>query len=390
MRSLRHQMLILLLGSLAILAASVIMVLGWYLKDRDVAAATMKAQADLATCREIIDTKYPGAWSVNDGNLYKGAIKVSLNNDIVDHLALLTGDTVTVFLGDTRAATTVRGSNGERVIGTKVSANVAQTVLKNGQTYVGEADVVGQRYQTAYTPLRAENGDIIGMFYVGIAHVYEQEFINRSLITMAELVLALTILVALLSWFILRRLVSRHSLQDIRLGTREVVSVQDSQKVNGSGTVQIDKLEDAFIQMAEQIHTLTGEISRSSNNNFESVPLKSDVNAIIEQIRGSELIELTNQKIVTPETDPLSGLDTPWHSGAEGLPKGLNKATLDQIVLFLQENHRPISTEEVAEGVKLTRVTVRRYLEFLEQRGVLKSEQKWGTVGRPVKLFIPL
>jgi methyl-accepting chemotaxis protein len=35
-------------------------------------------------------------------------------------------------------------------------------------------------------------------------------------------------------------------------------------------------------------------------------------------------------------------------------------------------------------------VTVRRYLEYLEQQGVVKSEQKYGRVGRPVKLFIPL
>ncbi len=89
--------------------------------------------------------------------------------------------------------------------------------------------------------------------------------------------------------------------------------------------------------------------------------------------------------------DPvLSRIETPWFSGEEMLPKGLNKATFGQIVQFLGTTHRPISVEEVAEGVKMTRVTVRRYLEFLEQRGVLKSELKYGTVGRPVKLFIPL
>ncbi|WP_407314392.1 cache domain-containing protein [Desulfosporosinus sp. SB140] len=389
MRSLRHRMLILLLGSLVILASSIIIILGWYIKDRDIAAATNKAQIDLATCMEIIDTKYPGSWSVQDGELYKGAIKISLNNDMVDHLALLTGDTVTIFLGDTRAATTVRGSNGERVIGTKVSPNVAQTVLKNGQTYIGEADVVGQLCQTVYAPLRAANGDILGMFYVGISHAYEQEFINRSLITMAGLVLALTILVALLALFFFRRWV-RYPLNSL-IGVQEVAAEHNNQKVSISGTVEIEKLEDAFIQMAEQIQTLTGEISRSTNNNVENTPLKSDINNVLEQIKASEQIsERTNTFIPATEAELLSRLETPWYSRAEGLPKGLNKATLDQIVQFLQATHRPISTEEVAEGVKLTRVTVRRYLEFLEEHGLLKSEQKCGTVGRPVKIFIPL
>ncbi|MDP4127963.1 MAG: cache domain-containing protein [Bacillota bacterium] len=373
MRSLKHQLLILLLGSLVILAVSFVIVLGWYMKDRDVAAANFKAQADLATCGEIIDVKYPGSWSIRDGKLYKGTIKISLNNDVVDYLAQLTGDTVTVFLGDSRVATTVRGSNGERVIGTKVSANVAQTVLKNGQTYVGVADVVGQRYQTAYAPLRSENGDIIGMFYVGISHVYEQEFINKSLITMAELVLTLTILVGLFTFFVLQKLFNR-SLQDIMLGTEEVVAEVYNQKVSN-----------------EQFQAFTGEIAQSVNsNNLEHDPLTNDGNSF-ERFKDTEQIsELLNNDTVTQGPEPLYGLQTPWYSGAEELPKGLNKATLDQIVQFLKETHRPVSTEEVSEGVTLTRVTVRRYLEFLEQCGILKSEQKCGTVGRPVKIFIPL
>lgn len=390
MRSLKHQILILLLGSLVISATSIIMVLGWYMKEHDVTAASIKTQADLATCREIIDAKYPGPWSARDGKLYKGTIKISLNNEIVDRLAQLTGDTVTIFLGETRTVTTVRGSNGDRAIGTKASANVIQTVLKNGQTYIGEADVVGQRYQAVYAPLRAENGDILGMFYVGISNVYEQEFIHKSLITMAEIGLVITILVALLGWLILRRLISDPS-NVILSGIQEAATKPDTQKVDVSGAMEIGKLEDAFIQMKEQIQTLTGEISRSSYNKPENAPSKSNINEVIEQLKGIQPMSELSQDIIDPfREERLSGLDNPWHSGAEELPKGLNKATLDQITLFLQANRRPISTEEVAEGVKLTRVTVRRYLEFLEQCGELKSEQKCGTVGRPVKIFIPL
>jgi len=114
----------------------------------------------------------------------------------------------------------------------------------------------------------------------------------------------------------------------------------------------------------------------------------SEINTVLDQMRGLDLMaDLTLNKIMATR----SGLDTPWCSGEEeGLPKGLNKATLAQITHFLQANRRPLSAEEVAEGVKLTRVTARRYLEFIEQRGVMKSELKYGTVGRPVKLFVPM
>lgn len=118
----------------------------------------------------------------------------------------------------------------------------------------------------------------------------------------------------------------------------------------------------------------------------------SEILTVLDYMKSYDLMaDLTFNKKVATQPRILSRLDTPWCSGEEeGLPKGLNKATLGQITHFLQENRRPLSAEEVAEGVKLTRVTARRYLEFIEQRGVLKSELKYGTVGRPVKLFIPL
>ena len=390
MRSLKHQILILLLCSLVLLASSFLAIIGWYMKDRDVAAAMIKAKADLATCEEIIEKTYPGPWSVQDGNLYKGSTKISLNNDLVDHLALLTGDTVTLFCGETRVATTVRGSNGERAIGTKVAANVAQTVLQNGQTYLGEATVVGQRYQTGYVPLRSENGNIIGIFYVGISHAYEQEIITRSLITMAEIGLTLTVLVALLTWFFLQKVII-HPLHNIMLGTRDVATGHLTQKIKVSGAKEIEELEDAFNQMVEQIQSLTGEINRATGSNIGNDPTESEINTASEPTEDNKTIagRIIEHSVPTV-TEPLLGLNTVGFIGEEGLPKGLNQTTLAQIVQFLQTTRRPLSAEDVAEGVKLTRVTVRRYLEYLEQSGVLKSEQKYGTVGRPVKLFIPL
>ncbi|WP_088187016.1 cache domain-containing protein [Desulfosporosinus sp. FKA] len=389
MRSLRHKLSILQLVSLIILAASLVMIFGWYMKDRLTVESSSKAQSDLTICKEFIDLKYPGSWVVRDGELYKGTTKMSLNSDIVDHISQITGDTVTVFLGDTRAATTLRSSNGERAIGTKASDNVVTKVLKNGQVYLGNADVIGQPYQSAYAPLRAENGVIIGMLYVGISQASEQESLKRSLVTLGGIGLALTALIALFAGLFLRKLIHSSSPEDIDRPLQEAAAGQNPS--SSPGAAEIEKLEDALIQMAEQIQTLTGEINKSTATIHESSPPKGSLNTMLEQLKDFEPSnEFSSTETISQEYEPLFGLDTPWNSGADALPKGLNKATLNQIVHYLEKNRRPISTEEVAEGVKLTRVTVRRYLEFLEQCGALRSEQKCGTVGRPVKIFIPL
>lgn len=76
--------------------------------------------------------------------------------------------TATIFLDDTRITTTVRKDDGSRAIGTRVSEEVAGSVLRNGKPWVGRAFVVKDWYLTAYDPIRDDAGRIVGMLYVGV------------------------------------------------------------------------------------------------------------------------------------------------------------------------------------------------------------------------------
>jgi two-component system response regulator DctR len=71
----------------------------------------------------------------------------------------------------------------------------------------------------------------------------------------------------------------------------------------------------------------------------------------------------------------------------EPLPKGLQAVTLKQITLFLSGQSRPLSAEEVAEGVGIARVTARRYLDYLEKSGKVRLDLQYG-VGRPVNKYV--
>ncbi|MQL50969.1 HTH domain-containing protein [Desulfofundulus thermobenzoicus] len=69
-------------------------------------------------------------------------------------------------------------------------------------------------------------------------------------------------------------------------------------------------------------------------------------------------------------------------------PKGLNRATLKQILSYLEDhNETGVSAEEIAGGVGLSRVTVRRYMDYLEQVGYVSVDLRYGTVGRPLKIY---
>lgn len=70
------------------------------------------------------------------------------------------------------------------------------------------------------------------------------------------------------------------------------------------------------------------------------------------------------------------------------LPKGLGAATLAKVRRVLDHETRDVSASEVALEAGLSRVTARRYLEFLVQIGEARIEPKYGGSGRPENRYL--
>lgn len=68
-------------------------------------------------------------------------------------------------------------------------------------------------------------------------------------------------------------------------------------------------------------------------------------------------------------------------------PKGIQAFTLQQVVDCLRQSDRGMSAEEIGQLIGMSRVTVRRYLEYLESVEQAKSMMNYGTVGRPMKMY---
>ena len=109
------------------------------MQQKVLGAAQEKLLSDAALGSALIEQQFPGDWSVKDGNLYKGTIKTNDNFEIVDKIGELTGDTVTIFQEGTRVATNVKDEEGNRAINTQATDVVKETVLNNGETYIGKA-----------------------------------------------------------------------------------------------------------------------------------------------------------------------------------------------------------------------------------------------------------
>ena len=72
--------------------------------------------------------------------------------------------------------------------------------------------------------------------------------------------------------------------------------------------------------------------------------------------------------------------------GRRQAPKGLDPLTLGRVLALLQGG-KPLTAEEVAEALGLSRVTAWRYLEALRREGRVRAEPRYGGTGRPSRAY---
>jgi len=75
-------------------------------------------------------------------------------------------------------------------------------------------------------------------------------------------------------------------------------------------------------------------------------------------------------------------------SPARGLPKGIDPLTLGKVrQVFEDPEVSNLNAEEVGRRVGVSRITARRYLEFLIGEGLLAADLLYGAVGRPERRY---
>ncbi|NLO74603.1 MAG: HAMP domain-containing protein [candidate division WS1 bacterium] len=114
--------------------------------------------------------------------------------------------TVTIFQHDVRIATNVTDERGERAVGTRVSAEVYDRVLRDGQLWIGPALVVDTWYISAYEPLRDFDNRIIGILYVGVIKQRYDDMRHSALLLFLAIVALALLLSVLMARFLAGRL----------------------------------------------------------------------------------------------------------------------------------------------------------------------------------------
>ncbi len=210
-----------------------------------------------------------------------------LNKDcsLVDKVKKTTKDTATIFLDGLRISTNVE-ENNKRAIGTFVSEDVYDKVVKNGETYYGRAFVVNDWYLTAYEPIRNSDNEIIGMLYVGIPEkpfIVLQNSIKHIIIGVG----ILGLLIALIVSFVINGKITK-PLDELKKGAEAIGKGNYDFRVKINTNDEFEELASAFNKMADEIRKSheklkkqAEELEKSYNELKELDRLKSDIVAIV-------------------------------------------------------------------------------------------------------------
>jgi two-component system NtrC family sensor kinase len=252
--------------------------------------------------------------------------------------------TATIFQDDLRISTNVKNEDGSRAIGTRVSEEVYNQVIIQGEPWIDRAYVVNNWYITAYEPIINIDQEIIGILYVG---VLEQKYIDirkETIFTFLGITIA-GILVALGISYLIARQVSG-PIRKMVDASKDLAAGNLDTRVDVHTNDELQFLADSFNDMAASIQKRDQDLKDFATRRI----MESERLALIGQLSANIAHELNN---------PLQGIVTFSH-------------------LMLEDNqdldtNSQYSLEKIVGQANRCRDIIRGLLDFSRQRQPDKS-----------------
>lgn len=196
------------------------------------------------------------------GVLY-GGILLNRNYEIVDRVkeTVYKGEkykgrdkgTATIFQHDLRISTNVKNERNERAVGTRVSKEVNNAVLKEGKSWIDRAFVVNDWYITAYEPIRNVDDKIIGILYVGMLERPYIDTTKRVMLVFTIMASLCVVLLLVILYFSTTRIIN--PLRKMVVATQEIAKGDLSHEVKVNSRDEIGFLADSFNKMTANLRT---------------------------------------------------------------------------------------------------------------------------------------
>lgn len=119
---------------------------------------------------------------------------------------------------------------------------------------------------------------------------------------------------------------------------------------------------------------------------FTAVRFNQAITAFINRQKTLSGENTLNQQNI----DALIGLKNSQFHELNTLPKGIQEITLKKVEEYLKVNasSKEMTSDEIADGVGVSRVTIRRYMNYFIEVGTVSGRMNYETGGRPSMMYI--
>lgn len=165
-------------GMIALLASMIVSLLGFSnstkeINDIKTQLLNKQVENNINLTMKYINNSYGTLTQGDETLLDSEGNSVEGRFGAVDSILEDLGDESTIFVKVNddfkRISTNVMSDQNERAVGTFLGTDhkAYETVIK-GDLYIGEAQILGESYYTAYEPVKDKNNNVIGLLFVGM------------------------------------------------------------------------------------------------------------------------------------------------------------------------------------------------------------------------------
>jgi len=246
--------------------------------------------------------------------------------------------TATIFQDDVRISTNVKNNEGSRALGTRVTEEVYDQVVNQGEPWIGRAYVVNDWYITAYEPIRDVANKIIGILYVGVLEEKYLDIRQGAVLTFLGITIAAALVALIVSYFISQRILI--PIFKLVNASKAVASGDLDATVEVNTNDELEYLADSFNAMALALKKRDTQLKEFATQKI----MESEKLALIGQLAANVAHELNN---------PLQGIVTYSH-----------------LILENTDNDDPAKTsvEKIVGQAIRCRDIIRGLLDFSRQR----------------------
>ncbi len=297
-----------------------------------VATSNMRSglqQQAIQTLQSTVTAVKAAYVNLNDGDFYvdengsfmKGDYNITENMTTIDEYTDGLDTDVTLFFGDTRMATSLFDTSGNRIIGTQAGAQVIETVLNKGQVFTSyDTTINNQNYYCYYTPLENPDGSIIGMVFAGQPSEEIDSFIQEKTTNVTTMAVLCAVIIAVIVTLISKKIVK------ILMGMEYLVN----ELAEGNLTCEMDakvlKRRDEFghsaqamAKLQEELREIIGHIQESAGqvlndgNELEGIAVQAsttaeEVSSAVEDISKGAQSQAEDTEVATTQVNQMGEL----------------------------------------------------------------------------------